>query len=98
MTLRGEDVSPAPVFLGANPARVTYTGLAVSRPLAPEEDLAHALIEELGPSGRAVAVVADEAPPDIRPGTRSTARQPIAPLGTHAAPLGPTLTALLPHR
>src|SRR5260221_12687371 len=89
MTLRGEDVSPAPVFLGANPARVSYAGLAVSRPLAPEEDLAHALIEELGPGGRAVAVVADEAPPDIRSGTRSTARQPIEPLGIAAASLGP---------
>jgi len=89
MTLRGYDVSPAPVFLGANPARVSYAGLAVSRPLAPEEDLAHALIEELGPSGRAVAVVADEAPPDIRSGTRSRARQAIEPLGIAAASLGP---------
>ncbi len=95
MTLRGEDVSPAPVFLGANPARVSYAGLAVSRPLAPEEDLAHALIEELGPSGRAVAVVADEAPPDIRSGTRSRARQAIEPLGIAAASLGPTPRALL---
>src|SRR5262245_37875123 len=42
MTLSGEDVSPAPVFLGANPARVSYAGRDVSRPLAPEEDLAHA--------------------------------------------------------
>src|SRR5258708_33243477 len=40
MTVLGDQVSPAPVFLGANPARVTYHGQAVSRPLPLEEDLA----------------------------------------------------------
>jgi hypothetical protein len=95
MTLAGDDVSPAPVFLGANPARVTYAGRAVSGPLAPEEDLAHALIEEIGPGGRAVAVVADQAPPDIRTGTRPRAGQAIEPLGIAAASLGPTPRALL---
>ena len=43
MTVSGDRVSPAPVFLGANPARVSYAGRPVSRPLAPEEDLARAL-------------------------------------------------------
>jgi hypothetical protein len=59
MTLDGDTVAPTPVFLGANPARVEHAGHVVSRPLAPEEDLARALLAEIGPAGRAAAVVAD---------------------------------------
>jgi Protein of unknown function (DUF3500) len=95
MTLREDTVSPAPVFLGANPARVSYGGRTVSRPLAPEEDLGHALLDALGPSGRAVAVVADEAPVDIRTATRPRAQLELQPLGVPAASLGPTGRALL---
>jgi hypothetical protein len=95
MTLLGEEVSPAPVFLGANPARVIYAGRAVSGPLAPEEDLARALIEEMGPADRAVAIVADQAPPDIRTGTRSHAGRTLEPPGIAAKSLGPTPRALL---
>jgi hypothetical protein len=50
MTIAGGRVSPAPLFLGANPARVTYAGRVVSRPLGPEEDLALALLDTLGPA------------------------------------------------
>ena len=95
MTVLGDHVSPAPVFLGANPACVSYAGRPVSRPLAPEEDLARALLDALGPAGRAVAVVADQAPGDIRTGTRPRAQQEIQPLGVAAAGLGPTARALL---
>ena len=95
MTLLGDEVSPAPVFLGANPARVSYAGLAVSRPLAPEEDLARALLTELGPAGRATAVVAGQAPADIRSGPRPRAGQAMHPLGIAAGRLGPTARALL---
>src|SRR5215469_3731854 len=35
MTIAGDEVSPAPVFLGANPACVSYGGRPVSRPLGP---------------------------------------------------------------
>ncbi len=66
MTLAGGEISPAPVFLGANPACVSHAGRPVSRPLAPEEDLARALIDALGPAGRDLAVVAGQAPGDIR--------------------------------
>src|SRR5437588_5257360 len=59
MTVAGQEVSPAPVFFGANPARVSYAGRPVSRPLAPEEDLARELLDALGPAGPAEAVVAD---------------------------------------
>lgn len=72
-TVVGDRVSPAPVFLGANPARVDHAGRPVSRPLAPEEDLALELLDAAGPAGRALAVVADSAPADIRSGTRPRA-------------------------
>lgn len=95
MTVAGADVSPAPVFLGANPARVGYAGRSVTRPLAPEEDLARDLLEAMGPAGRALAVVADEAPDDIRSGPRPRAGAPLEPLGLPAGRLGPTARALL---
>jgi hypothetical protein len=95
MTLRGDDVSPAPVFFGANPARVGYAGQVVSRPLGPEEDVALALLEELGPAGRDIAVVADHAPADIRTSTKGRAAAELAPRGIAAGQLGPTARALL---
>ena len=95
MTLLGDEISPAPVFLGANPARVSYAGRAVSRPLAPEEDLARALLDALGPAGRAAAVVADQAPADIRTGTSARAADGIDPAGVAAAALGPAARAAL---
>ena len=95
MTLIGDEISPAPVFLGANPARVSHAGRVVSRPLAPEEDLARALLDALGPGGRAAAVVSDQAPPDIRTGTRARAAERIEPPGIAAARLGPTPRAVL---
>jgi hypothetical protein len=95
MTLHGDDVSPAPVFFGANPARVGYAGQVVSRPLAPEEDMAHALLEELGPRGRDIAVVAGRAPADIRTSTKGRVTGGLEPRGIAAGQLGPTARALL---
>lgn len=95
MTVLGDEISPAPVFLGANPARVSYAGRTVSRPLAPEEDLARALLDALGPAGRAIAVVSDQAPGDIRTATRPRADEGIEPLGIAAARLAPTPRAVL---
>jgi hypothetical protein len=95
MTVAGDEVSPAPVFLGANPARVGYAGRPVSRPLAPEEDVARDLLEAVGPAGRAAAIVADRAPDDIRSGPRPRAGDLIEPLGLSSARLGPTARAVL---
>jgi Protein of unknown function (DUF3500) len=95
MTVLGDAVSPAPVFFGANPARVSYAGRTVSRPLAPEEDLGRALLDALDTGGRALAVVADQAPADIRTATRPDAQQQLVPLGVGAGSLGPTARALL---
>jgi len=95
MTVAGDLVSPAPVFLGANPACVSYAGRPVSRPLGPEEDLARALLDAMGPAGRAAAVVAGQAPGDIRTGTNPMASQQIAPLGVASGKLGPAARAVL---
>ena len=95
MTVAGDEVSPAPVFLGANPACVSYAGRPVSRPLGPEEDLVRALLDAMGPQGRIAAVVASQAPADIRTATSSRARENIEPLGVPGAGLGPGARALL---
>ena len=96
MTVRGDQVSPAPVFLGAHPACVSYAGRPVSRPLGPEEDVARALLDALGPAGREIAIVADQAPYDIYSATSARA-EPQQPLGIASSALGPTARALLDH-
>jgi hypothetical protein len=95
MTVAGQEVSPAPVFFGANPACVSYAGRPVSRPLGPEEDLVRALLDAMSDQDRAAAVVAPLAPADIRTGTGPRARAGIEPLGAAAAGLGPAARALL---
>jgi hypothetical protein len=95
MTVVDDQVSPAPVFLGANPASVSYAGRPVLRPLAAEEDLARALLATIGPAGRSAAVVSEHAPGDIRSGTADRAAARIEPVGLSAAGLGPTARALL---
>ena len=95
MTVAGNEVSPAPVFLGANPACVSYAGRPVSRPLGPEEDLVRALLDAMGPQGRSAAVVASRAPADIHTATSPRARENIEPLGVTAADLGPGAQAAL---
>jgi hypothetical protein len=95
MTVAGDRVSPAPVFLGANPARVSYAGRDVCRPLAPEEDLARALLDAIGPSGRANAIVADQAPADIRSATSARVSDGLQPTGVPASRLGPGARAML---
>lgn len=95
MTVVDGQVFPTPVFLGANPAAVTYAGRAVLRPLAPEEDLARDLLDAMGPDGRDRAVVAQHAPPDIRSSVEPRAPDAFAPLGVPAGRLNPTARALL---
>jgi len=95
MTVRGHEVSPAPVFFGANPASVRYAGQAVSRPLAQEEDLAREILTTLEPAQRSVAVVSERAPDDIHTGTRPRADARIEPVGIAASRLGPTPRAAL---
>ena len=95
MTIIGEAVSPAPVFLGANPALVSYDGQPVSRPLGIEEDLARALLAELSPAELGRALVSDQAPADIRSGTRPAAGDRIEPAGLSAGQLAAAPRAAL---
>ncbi|SCG50348.1 DUF3500 domain-containing protein [Micromonospora halophytica] len=95
MTVVDDEVSPAPVFLGANPATVTHAGRPVSRPLGVEEDLARELLAAIGPAGRAAAVIADDAPEDIVSATRASVPAPLTPLGVSRGRLGVTGRALL---
>ena len=95
MTVADDQVSPAPVFFGANPACVSYAGRPVSRPLAPEEDLARALLDAMAPAGRVLAVVSGQAPGDIRSGTSPRAWEDIQPLGVAASQLGSAPRAML---
>ena len=95
MTVVGDEVSPTPVFLGANPMVVRHAGTTVLRPLAPEEDLARALLDAMGPAARAAAIVADTAPRDIRSSVLPRAPSSIEPVGVAAARLNPVARALL---
>ncbi|OLB73374.1 MAG: hypothetical protein AUI14_26380 [Actinobacteria bacterium 13_2_20CM_2_71_6] len=95
MTVAGELVSPAPVFFGANPATVSYAGRPVLRPLAPEEDLAWALLDAIGPATREQAIVAGTAPEDLVSNTRPRVDERVVPLGVPAHRLGATGRALL---
>jgi hypothetical protein len=87
MTVVDGVVSPAPVFLGANPARVDLAGRPVLRPLGVEEDLGRELLLAMSPAARRRAVIAEEAPWDIRSATRPSATG-ITPAGVARADLG----------
>ena len=95
MTVAGDQVSYAPVFFGANPACVSYHGRPVSRPLAPEEDLAQVLLDAMEPAERDLAVVSGHAPGDIHTGTSPRAREAIEPLGVAADQLDSRPRAVL---
>src|ERR1700691_1692455 len=95
MTVAGDQISPAPVFFGANPACVSYAGRPVSRPLAPEEDLVRALLDAMGPAGRAAAVVASQAPADIHTATSARVTGNVEPLGVLGNRLGTSARAVL---
>jgi hypothetical protein len=95
MTVIDGGVSPTPVFLGANPAATTYAGRPVVRPLAPEEDLARALLDAMGPAARDAAIVAPQPPPDIRSSVQPRADDDIEPRGVAAGRLGTAARALL---
>ena len=94
-TIAGADVVVAPVFLGANPARVEHDGHLVTAPLAPEEDLARALIAEMGEGPRGQAIIAATAPRDIVTRTAADVPGELTPRGVTAARLGPIARELL---
>jgi hypothetical protein len=77
VTVVGSAVASLPLFLGANPA----TAPDGSRVLGEEEDLGYALLGSLSPDQRAVAVVSEQAPPDILTGNEVRASLAAVPTG-----------------
>jgi hypothetical protein len=84
MTIVDGNVSPTPIFLGANPHRVRYGDSPVLQPLWLEEDMARSLLAAMTPRERSAAIVSDEAPDDIRSGTGAFAGGRVEPLGVHS--------------
>ena len=65
ISIRGDEITCTPNFLGANPAVVRHGGRIVTRPLGEEEDVARDLLGSLDDAQRARAIVAPDAPGDI---------------------------------
>ena len=94
MTLVGDDVSGVPIFLGANPHRVSRAGRTILSPLAEEEALGLALLDAMSTTARKAAVVSPTAPDDIRSGPSGSA-SPLEPAGVGSRSLGPVGRAAL---
>jgi hypothetical protein len=88
-------IGATPSFLGANPAIIPNGPRAGERTLPGEEDIARALLAELTPGERGVAVVADTAPADILTGTGRVADVRSVPAGIRHADLGGSRQAAL---
>jgi hypothetical protein len=61
----GDRIVSVPLFFGANPAEVRHGPTQGQRTLAPEEDLARALVRDLSPEHQRQAIVNSTAYPDI---------------------------------
>jgi hypothetical protein len=86
-SVAADRVVVAPLFLGANPARVHRRDQLVVAPLSWEEDLARTLVTGLDPGLRTRAIVDGVAPADILTGTDVRVLAAIEPLGVRAADL-----------
>jgi hypothetical protein len=94
-TLAAGRVVVAPVFLGANPARVDHRGRLVIGPLWREEDIARAVVTGLPPDLRERVVVSDTAPSDIKTRTSPRVNGDLHPAGIRTADLPRTARDLL---
>ena len=88
-------IGTTPSFLGANPAVIPSGPRAGARTLPGEEELARALLAELDPRERRVAVIDDAAPADILTGTGRLAALGSVPVGVRHAALGAPRQAAL---
>jgi hypothetical protein len=93
----GDDrvVGTTPSFLGANPAVIPSGPRAGERTLPGEEELARALLSQLTPKERSLAVVDSVAPADILTGTDRLADVRSVPVGIRHADLGGSRQAAL---
>jgi hypothetical protein len=85
--LDGGRVATTPAFFGANPAEVLQGPRKGLRALAPEEDLARALIKSRDDKQRTQAVVSEKAPSDIL-STNLRKAEPLKPAGLQTGKLG----------
>ena len=88
-------IGTTPSFLGANPAVIPSGPRAGERTLPGEETLARALLSELTPTERGVALVNASAPADILTGTGRAADVRSVPGGIRHADLGASRQAAL---
>lgn len=88
-------VASTPLFLGANPARVSERGATLLRPLGREEDLAFELLASLNEGQRARAVFSDEPPPDIVTGEEPRPPGKLEPTGVVGAELSSESAGIL---
>jgi hypothetical protein len=84
----GRVIGATPSFLGANPAVIPSGPRAGARMLPGEEELARALLLELTPAERQIAVVDAVAPADIVTGIGRVAELRYVPVGIRHADLG----------
>jgi hypothetical protein len=89
-TIVGDAVAGTPLFFGANPAQVQHGPQAGRRLLAPEEELARALLADLDVGQRRRAVVSSTAPDDILTGNAARADIARVPHGVGYADLAPS--------
>jgi hypothetical protein len=94
-TVAAGQVVVAPLFLGANPARIERRGRLVLGPLSGEEEMARAVLAELPPDVRDQALVAGTAPRDIRTSISPRVDGLLEPTGVGAARLPATARDLL---
>jgi hypothetical protein len=83
----GSQVAAAPLFLGANPARVRHAHGTGRRTLAAEEELARDLLARLSAAQKAIAIVDAVAPSDLLTGNDRSVRPDVVPLGLPYADL-----------
>ena len=83
----GKNLSSTPAFFGANPAEVLQGPRKGLRALAPEEDLARALIKSLDDKQRSQALISERAPGDIL-STNLRKAEPLKPAGLQTSRLG----------
>jgi hypothetical protein len=76
----GQVARATPSFLGANPAKASLGGAHFLRPLAPEEDLAFALLGSLSDGQRRVAMLGPRAPSDLMQANRPVLEDGATPL------------------
>jgi len=95
ITVHGDRLFTTPCFFGANPAVVRYQDTPVVAPLSLEEDLARTLLSALDADSRALAVVSDVAPDDIRTLSAARVDSTVEPAGVPMARLRPAAAQLL---